>query len=608
MADDEGRAQGSSSKAAKAAGARTTGSKGASPLDRFEAEAPRARTGRGLRAALWTGLGVVVLAGGYVAAQVATADTIARGTTVAGVDIGGRSRAQAVEVLEAALAERETAPIAVTAGDLTGTLDPAAAGLALDAEATVVGLTGFSLDPGDLVRTLTGGSEVAPSLVIDETALATALDATAASLRTEPVDGAVLFVDGRVESVDATPGAEVDVARARDRVLGAYLVSVDPVDLPVVPVEPAVTQAETDAARELGTALVSAPVRVEVADQRAELPISVIGAAASFVATDGTLELGLDPGTLGDALLERTTDLEKKATDASFVFKDGKPTIKGGRSGKGLDRDALAAAVLAAGTTPGDRVARVELVETQAEESREKLEALGVEKAVVTFSTNLGVSSSARLHNLTLATKKVTGQLILPDEEWSLTEALSPITLEGGYRGAPVISNGRLQDGVGGGLSQMSTTAYNAFFLSGVDILEHRPHSFYFSRYPAGRESTIAVGSIDMRIRNDTPYGMLLQSWIKDGKLVVRIWSTPHYEVTTETSPRREVVQPRTVRSTAPGCIAQPAGSPGFLVTVTRDVSLDGEVVKDESSSWRYTAQNAYVCGPEPRPKASDDD
>src|SRR5690606_1771233 len=131
--------------------------------------------------------------------------------------------------------------------------------------------------------------------------------------------------DGRVEAVPAVPGLEVDLERARTKILDAYLTVTGPVDLPTAQVEPAITQAETDAAQKTGTALVSAPVRVEVDGQKAELPISVLGAAATFVAKDGTLTLDLDKDTLAKAVLDRTSDLETKATAAKFVFKDGKP-------------------------------------------------------------------------------------------------------------------------------------------------------------------------------------------------------------------------------------------------------------------------------------------
>ena len=576
----------------------------ASPLDGFEPEEPRrSRTPKVL---MWTGIGLVVLVGLYVAGQWAVADKVPRGTTVAGVEIGGKSADDATAALEAGFAERLTAPIPVEAGGNAAEIDPERAGLGLDAAGTVDGLVGFGLSPAHLWHTLVGGDDVTPRTTVDDAALDAELTAAAEALRVEPVDGAVVFADGQVSATPAASGSDVDVEAAREVLVTGWLTADGPLALPVVTSEPTVTQEETDAALALGRSLVSAPVRVEVAGQQAELPISVLASSASFVPADGNLQLQLDKDLVAKAVIDRTTDLEKKAADAKFVFVKGKPAIEGGDSGLGLDREGLAAAVLTAATTGGDRTARVELVPVDAQESKEKLEALGIKEVVAKFSTPLGASSAARIHNLKLGAERVTGQLVLPGETWSLTETLSPITAEGGYQAAGIVNNGQLTEGVGGGLSQMATTTYNVGYLLGLEDVEHRPHSYYFSRYPEGREATIYVGSIDMRFKNDTPYGILLQAYVKDGQVTVRAWSTPHYRVESTTTPRSGVVSPTTKYSTSPGCIAQGAGSPGFTVTVTRKVYLGDELVKDEPRTWRYNPQNAVVCGKAPSDKKKD--
>ena len=576
----------------------------ASPLDDFEGEEPRrSRTPRVL---LGIGLTLVVLVGLFVVAQWALADKVARGTTAAGVEIGGLSADEATTELEAGLAARLSSPIVVEAGGSTAQIDPADAGLAVDAAATVDGLVGFDLAPAHLWHTLVGGDTVAPVVTVDDAALDAEIAAAAQALSVEPVDGTVVFADGQVTATDAVPGSDVDVAAARQAVLDAWLTAEGPITLPATPAEPAITQEETDAALELGKALVSAPVRVEVAGQNAELPISVLASAASFLPVDGALQLQVDADLVAQGVLDRTTDLEKESADAAFVFVKGKPTIEGGDSGLALDRPALAQAVQAAATTPGDRTARVELVTVDASESRAKLEALGVKEVVAKFSTPLGASNAARIHNLVTGAKRVTGQLILPGETWSLTQALSPITTEGGYASAGIVSNGQLTEGVGGGLSQMATTTYNVGYLLGIEDVEHRPHSYYFTRYPEGREATIFVGSIDMRFKNDTPYGILMQAYVKNGQVTVRAWSTPYYEVKSTTSPRSGVVRPTTQYSSSASCIAQGSGSPGFAVTVTRKVYLEGELVKDEPRTWRYNPQNAVVCGKAPSDKKKD--
>ena len=58
----------------------------------------------------------------------------------------------------------------------------------------------------------------------------------------------------------------------------------------------------------------------------------------------------------------------------------------------------------------------------------------------------------------------------------------------------------------------MATTTFNAMFFAGLEDVEHKPHSFYIDRYPVGREATVAWGAVDLRFRNDTPYGVLIDA------------------------------------------------------------------------------------------------
>ncbi|MGO1315455.1 MAG: VanW family protein [Cellulomonadaceae bacterium] len=565
------------------------------------------RRSRVPRTLLWVGLSLVVLGGAYVAAQWAVADTVADRTTVAGVAIGGMSQTEAVRALDDGLAAQVVAPVEVTAGERTATLDPVAAGLTLDAEATVADLTGFSLSPVHLWNTWFGGGEVDPVVSVDRAELDAQLAALAQSVAVAPENGAIVLTEGRANAVAPVTGQEIDPEASAQAVADGWLRTSGPIALPVTEVAPQVDQAATDAALAQASTLVSAPVAVSVAGQVAEVPVDVLSAVSSFVAEDDGLALTIDADALRAAVIDRTTNLEVAPEDAHFEFQDGTPVVVGGRTGASLPAAELAAAVQTAALSGENRTADVELAPQEAERSAEKLQSLGVQEVVSEFSTPLGASNAARVHNLQLGAERVTGQLILPGETWSLTEALSPITAEGGYRSAGIVNNGVLTEGVGGGLSQMATTTYNAGFFAGYDDTEHRPHSYYFSRYPEGREATMFVGSLDMRFTNDTPYGALMQAWVADGQVTVRIWSTQYYEVRTSTSARSGVVQPTTEHRSGAGCISQSAGSPGFTVTVARTVLHDGEAVKDESQSWTYRPQNAIVCDRSETPVAPAD-
>jgi len=250
-----------------------------------------------------------------------------------------------------------------------------------------------------------------------------------------------------------------------------------------------------------------------------------------------------------------------------------------------------------AASVAGDRTARMALVATDPAKSDAKLKSLGITQLVSEFSTPL-TNEPLRTDNLSNGAAKITGKLVLPGETFSLTDALGPITTAAGFNDAWVIVEGEHVQGVGGGLSQLSTTTFNAAYLAGFQDVEHTPHSEWFTRYPEGREATLYAGSIDMKFKNTAPTGVLLRSWIEAGRLHVAIWGTPYWAVESTTSARSNVVAPTTVHSASPTCTRQSAGNPGFSVTVTRRVLLGGALKETTSRTTRYNPQNAIVCDP----------
>ena len=567
-----------------------------SPLDEFEPDRPRRRW---LRTTLIVGGVVVVLAGAYVGAAFALADRVPRGTTVAGVEIGGMTAARAEQALTDGLGDLATEPVPVSAQDMSGTVDPATAGLTFDASATVDRLTGADLRPQRLWRHLVGGGAEDPVTVVDEPALDAAVEQLSGSLTLAPVDGSIAFADGEAHAVAAEDGWALDDDAARATLVDTWLTAARPLELATEVVAPAITQEATDAAlQDVASRVVAAPVAVQVAGQTVELPVDVLAAAASMVPQDDELVLQMDGAALVEAVLARSTNLLTTASDARFEFQDGSPVIVPGTPGTTLDPATLATAVADA-TQADQRDAAVELVESDPAQTTEALQALGVTTVVSEFSTPL-TSEPRRTQNIAAGAAAISGTLVRPGETFSLTDALGPIDAAHGFTTAGAIVSGEHTDAWGGGLSQLSTTTYNAAYFAGMEDVEHKPHSEWFTRYPAGREATLFTGTLDMRWKNTTPYGALVQAYVADGKTWVRIWSTPYFEVTTEAGPKTNVVQPTTVYSQSATCSPQSAGNPGFRITNTRTIKLNGEVVAVEPSTWTYKAQNKVVCGADP--------
>ena len=134
-----------------------------------------------------------------------------------------------------------------------------------------------------------------------------------------------------------------------------------------------------------------------------------------------------------------------------------------------------------------------------------------IREQVSTFTTYFPYAEYRNV-NIGRAAEIIDGTLLKPGETFSLNDTVGERTEANGFTKGYVISDGILIQDLGGGVSQMATTTFNAMFFAGLEDVEHKPHSFYIDRYPVGREATVAWGAVDLRFRNDTPYGVLIDA------------------------------------------------------------------------------------------------
>jgi vancomycin resistance protein YoaR len=125
----------------------------------------------------------------------------------------------------------------------------------------------------------------------------------------------------------------------------------------------------------------------------------------------------------------------------------------------------------------------------------------------------------------------VNGVLIRPGETFSVNAFVGPRTADKGFVSDATIQDGEFVDEIGGGVSQFATTMFNAAFFGGYDIPEHKPHSQYISRYPAGREATLDYPEVDLKIRNNSPHGLLVATSYTGTTVTVSFYGTPWVQV-----------------------------------------------------------------------------
>jgi len=545
----------------------------------------------------WVALAVVVgVLAAYTGAQAWAARTVAPDTTLMGLDLSGMSAGQARAAIQDLAHTVNTTPVVIQAADATAECDPHDAGLEMDANQTAARVVGFTLDPRRLVAHVRGGGVVEPVVTRDAAAANAAIGHAASSLDREVRNASVTLDGTRAVVADGHDGIAVDAPLTAAAVLTDWPHTTTFTAAGTV-TPPAVT---TLAARLFATSLNSytfaAPVTMTGPTGSVTVTPEEIAELATVTVTNNSLVLVVDGATLAGRWQEARPELENAARNASLTFDSAHQLmVDEGAPARTLDGASLGAAVVAASLTAA-HTGDIPFLETPADVTASDIDTADFTTRISTFSTPL-TAERIRTLNLRHGAEKVTGTILPAGGTFNLVDVLSPITIADGYYLAGVISNGIHTDGVGGGLSQMATTTYNAAYLAGYDIVEHRPHSVWFNRYPEGREATISAGSINMIFTNDTPYSAVMNAYVENNRLYVDIWSTPYYTVETQKSDRSRVVPAGVKVITDPRCVPSGAGNAGFTVTNYRQVYRGDDLVKDESYTWTYAPDSAVQCG-----------
>lgn len=546
--------------------------------------------------ALRLGVAVAVLLAAYLGMAWFLGRHIPANSTVAGVPVGGMSPHSAESTLRRALGAKESAKLTLKAGDKTFEIDPRSAGLAIDYAGTVDGLSGFSAQPADLWDKLTGGSDEKLRTTVDRPRLEAAVKGAEATLDTPVVQAAITFPGGKVAVVKPETGATLSVAETADEIVARW-----PTTSGIAPrlhqVAPAVSAEEVDrAVAEFANPAMSGPVTVKVgAKSFAVAPAAYAPSISMQADPTGKLAPVVDNAKLVAAVRKAAAaaGLEAKPRDAKITFKGTKVVVVPAAAGATLEEKSVVAAFVPAMTDPA-RTATVVTTVVQPKLTTAEAEKIKPREVVSTFTTNFPYNPP-RTNNITIAARTLNGTYVGPGEQFSLNATLGQRTAAKGYMSAPVIEDGRLKKDYGGGVSQVSTTTFNAAFFSGVRIDQYLPHSFYISRYPEGREATVSWPDVDQKWTNDTGYGILIQASVSSSSITVTFHGTKVWDIESVKGPRRNVVQPKTIVDDRPGCVTQSA-STGFDVTVTRVFKKGGKTVKTSSFSTHYIPEDKVTC------------
>jgi vancomycin resistance protein YoaR len=514
---------------------------------------------------------------------------VPRGVTVAGVPVGGLPRAVAEQRLRAQLEPRLTHPIALRAGDVYATLEPTRAGLTLDWPATLNQAGKQPLNPWQRLASLWRSRDVGVVTVTNPSALTTALQGLRAQTDRDPIEGTIRFAGAQPLAVEPRSGQRLDVPAARDLILARWIRG-GTITVPVT-TQPVRTTAEGvhTALREVVEPAVSAPVKVTGDGQDAILQPEVIAAALRFTPDDrGGLVTTIDNPTVIAALNPQLAATQRPAKSAEILIQGGVPVVLPSVDGRGIDWAASLLPLLSVLHNSGpERILAASYITLPPTLSTEQATALGITTQISTFTTGGFAPDSGQ--NIRRVAEQVNGAILRPGETFSLNGYTGPRTAATGYIEAGIIDHGRPSRGIGGGISQFATTIYNAAYFAGMTDIEHKEHSYYISRYPPAREATVFEGAIDVKFRNDSPTGILIQTQWTPSSITVTFWGTKHVDVESITGPRTDFTEPKTETIHGQPCTPSP-GAPGFTVTDTRII----RDAKTHAELSRHTRKVVY--------------
>ena len=522
---------------------------------------------------------------------------------VAGVDVAGKDRAEIAKIVRERAKELASEQIVVTRTDQPG-FRVAATRAELGARPRVKAAVDEALEPRNLGGRILSGIGIAPTRDVEihwtfDAKKLGGLIRQVTGRTNEPARSASLEVtEGDIVLTPAKGGYGIDPRALRQEIAdGETEVSVEP-----GPLTPAVSDEAAAAAREQALAVIARPVQVTFRGNGVAIEPAVLRAALRFREDPPELRVALDPDILYDDIKEAFSTREQPYRDASFQVNGSSVRIVSSRIGRSLDMQAIAQEIIDA---PGTAV-RARFKVTRPETTTAELKALGITEEISAFETPYNCCE-ARVTNIQRAAEILDGTIIPAGNAFSLNDALGPRTEDRGFVEAPQIAAGRLEDAVGGGVSQVATTLFNAAFFGGMELIDHTPHQFWISRYPRGREATVSLGGPELVFRNDWDAAVLISAYAGSNSITIRFFSSRlGRTVETTTGEPTDVKEPEVKETENPDLepgareVKQELGGPGFTISYTRRVLVDDDVKRDETFRWTYDPQDAYIeVGPE---------
>lgn len=548
-----------------------------------------------------------LLGAGLLASQVYFADRVYPGMRVVGIDLGGMTRDQAAQTLGKADLAADLPPVEVVVGQQVSQLTPTQLGWRPDLEATLDAAFGMGRDWSQVLvplRGLSGGVDVPVVGQIDKEQLEKSLRGLVVAQYRPPRNAQVVWTQTEYQVRPEQQGLTHDWARAAEQ----YQANPRLTRLEMIPrvLVPSVKAADLQPGVDQLNALLKPLTLVYLApDQtRKTLVLAVPEVAQLAVPSASSVEWREKPMK---TLLARVQKYDRPARDARYVRQKDSQVVQPEQIGYALSVEAAAEAIRTA-LLAGDTQVNLPVVAVQPAVVAASLPRPEALTLLATATTSFAGSAQSRITNVEVAASRLNGYVVPAGSTFSFNQAIGTISLESGFKDALVISGGRTVEGLGGGVCQVSTTAFRALYKAGLPIVERHAHAYAVRYYGTpGFDAAIYQPSLDLRMKNDTNAALLISARTDRArrKITVEVWGQPQQRTVKVSAPvilsstPAPLARYQVDSSLAPGVRKQVDwAARGYRTQVTRTITLpEGSRTDTLSTSYRPW-RAVYLVGP----------
>jgi vancomycin resistance protein YoaR len=585
---------------------------------------PARRRTRAQRRILWqrTAIATAIAALAAVVLGLAFAGSpsrLANGVQIAGVDVGGKTPGQAERILKEKSDSLSATPVTFRVGQHVWRLQPRRLGIQVDWSAAVdaVRRQGQGFGPLRGFRRLDlrfFGADVAPPTQVYDAALRYWLDRIERTVDSPHRDASIVLRGLTPAIVPSRTGQVLDRHAATATIVRALAsLDRDPVGLPVRVDRPKVTANDLTVTQAQVRTALSAPLHLTLGQTRWNLRPAKIARLLQLPA-DGRSDLRIGGKGASQWFTALAKRVDREPKDATWAISSNRIRVVPDQPGYLLDVPHSATAMLHAAlvTEAPLRSAKLVVEKSEANRSTSDATAMQIRGLVASYQTFYGGEPN-RIHNVQLVAHLVDGHVIAPGATFSFNQATGARTAAKGFKEAPVIINGELQTGLGGGVCQVSTTVFNAAYEAGLPIVSRTNHALYISHYPQGRDATVNYPDVDLKFTNDTGHWLLLRTWVGSSSLTVALYGTPvHRRVVSDVAPLVTTGPIPTKRVSDPALYVgqqsvEETGSPPRKTSVHRLVyDASGKLLYDTVFYSSYVGEPTVIdVGTKPRPQTT---